>query len=91
MTRWTHTRLFPQVIPLDDTPKTRRLTMMKTMYGTPRCHACSRTATHFSTLHKRFTCWEHLTKEDRKRLTMEWQWTHIVLPMQRHLDVLKRG
>lgn len=83
--------LFPRTKPLEDTPKNRRLVMMRTKYNRPRCWGCDKRATHFSTLHKRHTCREHLSKEDRKRLTVEWQWANIVLPIQRHLNLLGRS
>ena len=83
--------LFPRTKPLEDTPKTRRLVMMRTLNNRPKCYGCQARATHFSTLHKRYACREHLSKEDRKRLTVEWQWTSIVIPIQRHLERLGRG
>lgn len=96
MTRWNQTELFPQMVPLHirlggDTPKTRRLQLMKTRYTKPKCRVCRDVATHYSTLHKRYVCREHLSAEDRKRLTVAWQWANIILPIQRHLQLHGRG
>lgn len=83
--------LFPRTKPLEDTPKSRRLVMMRTKYNRPKCIGCAKKATYYSTLHKRYVCTGHLSKEDRKRLTMEWQWANIVLPIQRHVQLYGRG
>lgn len=94
MTRWNQEELFPRNTPLSfggDTPKTRRLSMMRTRYTKPKCRICRAPATHYSTLHKRHVCPNHLSAEDRKRLTVAWQWTNIVLPIQRHLQLIGRG
>jgi len=97
MAGWnTNDNLFPHTVPLTvqlggDTPKTRRLTLLKSRYGKKKCRVCRGLATYYSTLHKRHVCKEHLSKEDRKRMSVEWQWANIVLPIQRHLGLFGRG
>ena len=89
--------LFPQVNPLSvvmggDTPKTRRLIWMKTVYRHYKCRepGCTRRAHYLALRTRKNWCKHHLPEEDRKRLSAEWQWRSIILPIARHVEQFSR-
>lgn len=93
MTRpgWNVGEMFPHVNPLTvalggDTPKTRRLIWMKTVYTRKRCRECGNVAHYLALRTKKHWCKHHLPAEDRKRLSAEWQWRQIILPIASQLD-----
>ena len=90
---WNVGVLFPHIHPLTlqmggDTPRTRRLSWMKTVYTRKRCREveCPRTAHYLAPRPKHHWCNTHLPEEDRKRLSVEWQYRMIILPIASQLD-----
>ena len=79
---------FPETPQLSDDAKTRRLTMLKTLYHKPLCWQCRRKATYFNPVDGEHYCTPHLPADARRRLTMEWQWREIIMPIDRHVTQL---
>lgn len=79
--------LFPHVKQLANDPKTRRLQLFKTKYSRPICRCCTAKAYYMTLLpEKAYWCREHLPEALRRRLSAEWQWRNIVLPLSRYLN-----
>ena len=72
--------------PRDDL-KGRRLSFIKTRYNKPQCLTCAKAANYVFL--KRAFCKEHLPKEGKIRLSAEWQWRNIVLPLAKYVDVVR--
>ena len=92
MTSQTKSEWFPPTLPLTEfyggnTPKTRRMHMLRTHNYRPECR-CGKRAHYFAPRTKTHWCKLHLPDEDRRRLRLDWQMDHVVLPIAHHLDLV---
>ena len=90
--RWNQDDMFPQTMSLDlvyggDTPKTKRLHMLKTHNNRPECR-CGKRAHYLALRTGDHWCKLHLPDEDQRRLQLDWQMNFVVLPIAQHLDRL---